>query len=330
MNHVITLLLIAATLLTGCSSPGQSGRSAPDWLDTPRHPKTDVRVLVWNIQRGGNEFDRGPEKALEVIRRIDPDVCLLQESYDIDGDRPELGAWLAANLGWKQWQGESPHLCVLTRWDIRETFFHEPWHALGARVRDDRRREYVVYSTWIDWREYTPHALRDDPTISDGDLLRCETERSERFRQATAIIEHLRSEGHLDGDLPLLVGGDWNCPSHLDWTEDAALVYRFRRALPLPVSRAMAAAGFEDAWRTVHPDPVNQPGITWSPLYRGDAETPETADRIDRLYVHRTARLVPIAAHVIPLTPEPSERAQTDRAFPSDHSAVVMDLAFER
>ena len=137
--------------------------------------------------------------------------------------------------------------------------------------------------------------------------------------------------GHPKGNVPLLVGGDWNCPSHLDWTAETAKVFRFRRALDLPVSRAMAAAGFVDAFRVVHPDPVQVAGITWSPLYRGSVEKPVPANRIDRLYVNAAesaAALVPIAATVIPRRLEDSSVPAAERVFPSDHGGVVVDLAW--
>lgn len=290
----------------------------------------DIRVMVWNVQRGSNNFDDGPEKSLAWIRAVDPDVVLMQESYDIDGDRPNLGHWLAGELGWNDYQGDSPHLCVLTPLEIEQTYFHEPWHALGATLRQDERT-FIAYSIWIDYRAYTPYALRDDPEATNEDLLRNETERSGRLDQATAIIEHLREQGHVDGTVPLVVGGDWNCPSHLDWTADTELTFRFRRDLDLPVSRAMADAGFEDAFRVVHPNPVNAPGITWSPLFRGTPDEPGTADRIDRLYmdVAPDAALVPVAAFTLPLVYEDAGIPQASRRFPSDHAAVVIDLVWD-
>ena len=320
--HRAALSIFAAAF----SASGQLNDLAPDIPD----PAGDLRVMVWNVQRGSNNFDQGPEKTLAWIRAAAPDVVLMQESYDIDGERPTLGRWLAEELGWSVHQGESPHLCVLTHLTIEETYFHEAWHALGARLRDEHGA-FLAYSIWIDWRAYTPYALRDDPDATDDDLLANETERSDRLEQATAIIDHLEEEGHIGGDLPLLVGGDWNCPSHLDWTRDASLVYRFRRALPLPVSLAMQDAGFEDAFRTVNPDPVNHPGITWSPLDRGTPETPGTADRIDRLYTMPGAdgaSLEPVAALTLPLELEDHAIAQEDRRFPSDHAAVIIDLSW--
>ena len=73
-------------------------------------------------------------------------------------------------------------------------------------------------------------------------------------------------------------------------------------------------------------------GITWSPLYRGTKEVPETAERIDRLYLrHAEAaapQLVPIAATVLPELWEDASIPEAERAFPSDHGALVIDLTW--
>ncbi|MEM1447928.1 MAG: endonuclease/exonuclease/phosphatase family protein [Planctomycetota bacterium] len=311
--------LVASLVVCSAGPESQPDLEAPDRL----------RVLVWNIERGANPYDRGAEKALAVVRAVAPDICLLQESYDIDGDRPELGAWMAGELGWNAWQGESPHLCVLTRLTIEARYEHAPWHGVGARLTDDRGRALDVYSIWIDWRAYLPGALAEDPAITDAALLACESEGSKRVAQARAILEHLEGTGRTKREVPLLVGGDWNCPSHLDWTADTARAFRFKRPLELPVSRMMADAGFLDAFRAVHPDPMRVPGFTWTPLERGTVEDPKPLDRIDRLYrLPATSEwtLAPTAAHVLPRVHEPAELDRSARAFPSDHGAVVVDL----
>lgn len=316
--RLCVLILFAA--LSGCAL--SSEHSEPDRL----------RVLVWNIQRGANNFDRGPEKALAVIRATAPDVCLLQESYDIDGPRPMLGAWLAEQLGWNQWQGDSTHLCVLTPLDIHERRFHAAWHGVGAELSCDHGRHFIVYSTWIDWREYVPYHLRDHPEATDAELLALESSKSDRLNQARALLGHLQQSGAMTGAMPLLVGGDWNCPSHLDWTEDTARVYRYRRALPLPVSRAMKQTGFIDTYREIHGNPVQSPGITWTPLSRGTVLKPTPADRIDRLYSLPTTTgwsLRPVAAHVLPLLYEDNAVEQQDRVFPSDHGALIVDFSWQ-
>ena len=295
-----------------------------------------LRVLVWNVLRGGNKVEQGPEKALAVIRSVEPDIVLLQESYDIDGDRPRLGEWLAGELGWNQYQGQSAHLCIMTPLELETTFFHHEWHGVGARVKDEQDRAFLAWSIWIDYRAFIGYELRDNPEMDDETLLAAETERSGRVKQATALIEHLKKAGQLESDLPLLVGGDWNCPSHLDWTTDTARVYRNRRDMDLPVSLAMREAGFTDTFRALHPNPVQHPGITWSPMFRGPAPgeegTAQSFERIDRLYLKNptdaTGRwsLRPTSTRVLPLVWEDDAVPSAQRDFPSDHGALVIDL----
>ena len=330
-------LLCVAVIAGGCTaSTARSG-------DTPIALPADdtMRVLVWNVLHGANDVVEGAEKALAVIRDSGADLVLMQESYDIDGERPLLGAWLAEQLGWNQWQADSPHLCILTRFEITERFTHEPWHAVGARLVDDRGRDFIAWSIWIDYRDYITGKLRDTPDITDVDLLESEFVRSQRLPQAKRIIAQLETLGHLDLSIPLLVGGDWNTPSHLDWTLDTSRVYKRRRSLDLPVSLAMAEEGFIDTFRTVHPNPVQRPGITWSPMYRTSGGKDQGFERIDRLYIHDPDaandgeegdkggwRLEPVAGHVYPIAWEDDTIPVPDRQFPSDHGAVLLELRF--
>ena len=305
-------------------------------LTVPSSGADTLRVMAWNVLRGSNKVEHGPEKTLAIIQDAAPDIVLMQESYDIDGDRPKLGKWLSEQLGWNYHQSESPHLCVLTPLEMKATFFHHDWHGLGALLTDAQGRSCLAWSIWLDYRSYITWDLRDNPDITDEDLLAAEDERSARLPQATALLEHLKSEGHLASDIPVLVGGDWNTPSHLDWTVDTSRVYKRRRALPLPVSLAMHDAGFTDAFRDVHPDPVQQPGITWSPMYRMSGEKAQGFERIDRIYLKNpdTPRgdwtLHPVAATVLPIPWEDESIEIRQRQFPSDHGAVVVDMEWRQ
>ena len=305
---------------------------------SPPAPSSDdsLRVMAWNVLHGSNDVDQGPEKTLAVIRAAAPDVILMQESYDIDGERPKLGKWLSEQLDWNYHQGESPHLCVLTPLEMKATFFHHKWHGLGALLTDDRGRSLLAWSIWLDYRAFITYELRDNPDMTDEQLLAAEHERSARLPQVTALIEHIKGEGHLATDIPVIVGGDWNTPSHLDWTGDTARVFKRRRDLDLPVSMAMHDAGFTDTFRLVHPDPVQQPGITWSPMFRGTSEVPQGFDRIDRIYLKNPARpegdwtLHPVAGTVLPTPWEDDGIEVRDRMFPSDHGAVVVDMQWRK
>ncbi len=285
-----------------------------------------VKVLGWNLLHAGNDVEGGPEKILALIRKTKADICLLQEAYDIDGGRPHAGAWLAGELGWNYYQGgkKKHHLCVLTHFPILQDYFYHSHYGLGARLDLGEGREVVAYSTWIDYRHTVDWGLKENPDISDEDLLKREATRQ---AQTKDILGYLKEQGHLSAKYPVLVGGDWNCPSHLDWTEETeAAMPLSRRALPLPSSLEMEKAGFSDCFRAVYPDPVKVPGNTWSPMYEN-----RPRNRIDRLYVKNPASgfaLVPVAATVIPEEGEYEDNSipHEKRAFPSDHAAVLIEF----
>ena len=90
-------------------------------------------------------------------------------------------------------------------------------------------------------------------------------------------------------------------------------------------------AGFVDAFRTVHPDPIKTPGVTWSPLVRTNEKTgkPSPLDRIDRLYL-KSASLVATHAFTLPKELEDEAIPKAKRLFPSDHGAVRVTLTSEK
>ena len=171
----IALSVLVLALFTSCV--------ASDALNAPGARAEDdrLRVLVWNVWHGGNDVDQGPEKIRDLILASGADAVLMQESYDIDGERPTTGRWLAEELGWTAHQASSPHLCVLSRLEVTETFFHHDWHGLGARLVDDHGRELIAWSIWLDYRSYLPWDVRDMPEASDEEILAAEDERSARL-----------------------------------------------------------------------------------------------------------------------------------------------------
>jgi len=289
-----------------------------------------LRVMTWNVQRGAKHFDDGPAKTVRVIRDSRADIVLMQESYENDALGSKLGAWVGKQLGWQTHQGDSPHLCILSRYPITETFSHAPWHGVGAKIRLPGGQEILVWSCWIDYRAFMGQRLIDKPGSTDAELLACETTDSGRAQQTRDLLARLKALGQLESKLPLLVGGDWNCPSHLDYTEAVKDLHQ-GRVLPLPSSLLFEKEGFTDAYRVVHPDVRKHPGLTWSPLVKVNDESrnAEAQDRIVRLYL-RNGGFHPVAATVFPVREEDSAIPQSKRIFPSDHAAVLIELEYRK
>ena len=122
-----------------------------------------------------------------------------------------------------------------------------------------------------------------------------------------------------DKQAPVFVLGDFNEPSHLDWTEAAAKTGRHPIKVAYPTSTEMAKAGFTDAYRTIYPDEMKNPGYTWSSFYKFDDPTTHH-DRIDFVYYKGED----LEATDVKIVGENQEDADiVISPYPSDHRAVV-------
>jgi len=72
----------------------------------------------------------------------------------------------------------------------------------------------------------------------------------------------------------VVLTGDFNAPSHLDWTEATRAQHCDIGAVAWPVEQA----GLVDTYRAVHADPAADAGNTWSPI-RPDHREAEPQDR---------------------------------------------------
>ena len=121
--------------------------------------------------------------------------------------------------------------------------------------------------------------------------------------------------------IPVFLTGDFNSPSHLDWTPAVA---EARADVPYPVrwpaSAALAEAGFVDSYRAVHPDPVADPAFTWTPG-GPEGRANDVFDRID--WVLSTGPATAVTSRLVGETGNPQVDLATPGTFPTDHRGVV-------
>lgn len=273
--------------------------------------ETRLKVLSFNIWYGGDQVSFA--KVIEAIRLADADIVGLQEP---DGRTAEIAAAAGYPYG-------DTRRHILSRYPIFDSGAGEttsteapPYStagldpdALHALVQVAPHRVVAVANTHLTSDPYGPELLRDGATPEE--VLANESET--RLPEAEALITGLAPV--IAAGIPLIVTGDFNSPSHRDEIDDAAIQW--------PVSTAMEAAGFTDAFRAANPDPVAQPGITWTPgrphPYIPEAET---RDRIDFVWI---ANATATAALVMGEAGNP-QNGLSVTPWPSDHRAVLVEL----
>lgn len=268
----------------------------------------DIRVMAWNIWRGGNEaMDAKDPKVkaekqdqiISVIRREDPDVVAMVETYG-------SGEVIAHGLRY-HFQPRGTNVSLFSRWPIeKDVSVYKPFNCVGAVVRHPSGRRFAVYSVWI-------HYVDDvwtDPKSRDGrsalDLIR-----DDGATRVTEVKEIMKGIGEQVGTMPVFMAGDFNSNSHLDYTEAAKGQFG-GFAVEWPVTKTVADDGWADSYREVHPSVNRRRDRTWSPRFPEQIQ-----DRIDYIFYKGGVR--PQASKVI------------DRAggqWPSDHAAVVTEFGW--
>ncbi|MEV5986278.1 HAD-IA family hydrolase [Streptomyces sp. NPDC052051] len=288
------------------------GRTVLDSLErvTPERLRSmvngELRVMSWNLWLGGSKVDDHRAKQIEVITETGADVVGVQETGGTAAQE------LAEALGWYHHRA-GENLGVISRYPITARF-GDPWvgfyGAAGVRVRIGRGREVDVWTAHLHYTPYGPYE-----SVFDGlpahELIAHEEVRLAQMRDALRRVDEACDDG-----VPVVLVGDFNCPSHLD-REDVAW----------PVTKAAEEAGLRDSYREAHPDPVRHPGHTWSPIHpvhEDGSGRDEPQDRID--YVLHRGLTVLDSRTVVTGTPSPWPDV-ADNDWPSDHAAVLTTFA---
>ncbi len=258
-----------------------------------------LRVMTFNIWYGATATDLG--KVIEAIGAARADVVGMQEPY------ARLRR-IARALGFHV----SPRMHVISRFPILEP---EGSDGRWAYLVLGPGEIAAIANTHLPCCPYTPYRVVNRGMDRERAL---EQESNTRLR---AIAKHLAAlRPILDAGVPTFFTGDFNAPSWRDWTRPAVEARRLPYPIRWPVSLAMEEAGFVDSYRAVHPDPVADPGFTWTPGYPPPFVYDwDVHDRIDFVWAANDAS--PLASWVVG-----ESRGNADivvRPWPSDHRAVV-------
>jgi len=130
-----------------------------------------------------------------------------------------------------------------------------------------------------------------------------------RLKEITAIISAVdRLKTSLK--IPVIIGGDFNSPSHLDWVESTK-EFHYGKVVAWPVSTLMQERDYIDSFREAHPDPTQTLEGTWG--YLSPREI--ISDRIDFVY-YKGQNLKTISSKIVMEDPEGG-------FFNSDHRAIL-------
>lgn len=273
-------------------------------------PVDSLRVMSYNILGGGNQT--GPlSRTVDVIEAAQADVIGIQEASASADD-------IAAALGFN-YHSFNADLAIVSRYPITQVLTG------GIKIQLSPGQEVYLFNAHLIAYPYQPYLLRPgEPGGITTESQAIASAQSTRGMQLSSFLNNFMS-APLSSGLPVFFVGDFNEPSHLDWTQEAADEgLNFGMKVDWPASNAVANKGLIDAFRELRPDEINDRGETWTPGYAGMPAN-EVHDRIDFVY-YRPAGVAPISAQLLGYDINDGNTDIGLQPYPSDHRALVVEF----
>jgi endonuclease/exonuclease/phosphatase family metal-dependent hydrolase len=261
-------VIILVSLLYACinKKPPQKTES---YNEISQNSFETLSVMSFNVL-----YSTSFASTLQTIKFTNPDIIGLQES-----DETRMKA-VADTLNYYYYSFDkstgnlSDHdTGILSRYPISQTFND------GVIIDLPKKLKAAVFSVHLSPYPYEPYDFRDGKisTAYEAEASARKT-RMPEIMPVLITIDSLINEG-----IPVFLTGDFNEPSHLDWTARAAQHgLHFSKSVQWPCSKAVLDVGMQDAYRTYYPNEVEKQGITWTT----NLSENEVYDRIDFVYHH--------------------------------------------
>ncbi len=300
---------------------------------------SDLRVMTWNIWGKLNQEPRytlddltARTRTIEILKDSGADLIAMIETYGSAAD-------IAKALNFHHYTPHaSANLSIFSRYPLSEVGTPDglsSFSFIRATAQVSDTQSIKVHCIWLTSGgrhlvEIQNESVSDQAFI-DGDANRAEM--LGNFFSHSEIQDDLKN---ID-QLPLIIAGDFNCVSHLDYNEPTRDLNFGRVFQTSPVHRQMLDHGFVDSYREVHPELTAETlGYTWTtvgldfkyesnmgfvpadPRTHPNPEYRIPYGRID--FIYSGGGLRPVESRVIRHFKQ--RRARSFPEFPSDHAAV--------
>lgn len=312
----------------------------------------EVTLMQFNIWQEGKMIEGGFDAIVDQIVNLQPDFVTFSEvrNYENVDFITHLTTALSEK-GVTYYGKSSVSTGIISKYPVqRQEVVYPIENDRGSVMKAHflvEGKEFVVYSAHLDWlncSSYLPRGYGSSDwkklpeRITDIDSLLADNRASFRDDEIRALI----SDSEKEKDKIVLIGGDFNEPSHLDWQADTKDIRDHHGVvIQWDCSVLLYSKGFVDAFREKYPDAVAYPGFTFAadnPAAKLDklVWSPEADDRerIDFIY-YRTAdpvtlkdiRIVGPSGSILRGERTPNDSKDTFiepiGVWPTDHKALI-------
>jgi exonuclease III len=310
MNKYILIILVAI-LAYSCSKHNQENKvttPAPSGNRTIINSDTiNLKVFQFNIWHEGTKVNNGFEAIVDNIIQSKADfVCMSEVANYSNVDFISKLIKALKKKGETYYAQSSTNTGIISKFPIaKQTIVHSDLSNNSIVILKStvniNKEQIVIYSAHLDYTHYSCYLPRGysgvsweklpKPVLDLNEILKdnLASQRDEAIKAFITDAEKEYSKGNL-----VILGGDFNEPSHLDWKDDTKDLFDHNgMVIPWHTSISLHESGYVDAYRKKYENPVSHPGFTF-PSDNKDKNTgdltwaPEAdeRERIDFIYYY--------------------------------------------
>jgi len=263
-----------------------------------------IRILNLNIWHEGTIVDGGYNAIVDEVERLTPDFATFSEVRNLDNtDFSKRIVRSLKDRGLQYYSFKSYDSGLLSKYPIIDSavVFGDKGeggtiHKLVADVDGKRFAIYVAHLDYLNCAYYLPRGYDGNTwkrlrhKVSDIDEIREMGLASQRLNSIKLFVTDAQMEFEKGSNI--ILGGDFNEPSHLDWIQENKNMYDHNGVVyPWEISILLQNNGFVDSYREKYPSVLDYPGFTY-PSANKDvkrkkltwAPKSDERDRIDFIY----------------------------------------------
>ncbi|WP_050514128.1 MULTISPECIES: endonuclease/exonuclease/phosphatase family protein [Streptomyces] len=331
-------------LITVAARARTSGERTTVTVRVPVRPEQgplvdELRVATWNLWYDATQVWAAKAKVLRMVAEQNLDIVAMQEVRQKAGTVKEL----AERLGWYfQEHPGTKDVGVMSRYPIDVSRSGHGAEFLRSTVSLNDLLVHVC-CVHLDYHAYGPFKAPEGTRRFTAAVQQEEMRSQRAAEMRDKILAEIAPQLDAAHRSPVIVLGDFNCPSHLDWASEVT-----SDPANWPATLLLEEAGLQDSYRVAHPDPGAHPGLTWSPAQPWDETYLDPArvepqDRVDFIF-HKGDRLrvadsmAYVAGQPAPAEDHPQWKKSAScpaplwwyNAWPSDHASVITTYRIER
>lgn len=292
------------------------------FLDCEAQKQTETfKVMAWNILHGANDIKDGKEHAIQIIKEINPDVILMVETY---GSGKEIADSLGYNFHLVAPEGtalddKNVNLSIISRYPFGERIDTKFPFYLGGREIIIQGQKIRFFSNWF---HYLPWENQPEKLGKSVEELLVWERSGSKYEMIEKVLPYIRKYASEADSVPMIIGGDFNAPSHLDWGVETKEIHN-GLVVPWYSTKVLENIGLVDTYRTLNPSPISHPGITWHTKGENDSH------RIDYIF-YKGPKLKALKSETYQVFfNEIIKLNDKEILYPSDHGFVVTTFKME-